>query len=119
MNESFLNPSAYGISVMVDYKPVAEILKMLSDSAAKYSRIWRLGRITGRTSQKCSILRALPIIYVQDLSRSYLGAVVSFFFAPYVMVVVHAVVHLVAALLYEREGRGFNCRWCNWNFLWT
>jgi hypothetical protein len=27
------------------------------------------------------------------------------------------VVHLVEAVLYKLEGRGFNSRWCKWNFL--
>jgi len=28
----------------------------------------------------------------------------------------HAVAHLVEALCYELEGRGFDSRWCHWNF---
>ena len=28
----------------------------------------------------------------------------------------HAVAHLVEALRYKSEGRGFDSRWCNWNF---
>jgi hypothetical protein len=31
----------------------------------------------------------------------------------------HAVVQLVDALRYKPEGRGFNSRWCHWNFLLT
>jgi len=30
---------------------------------------------------------------------------------------VHAVTQLVEALRYKPEGRGFNSRWCHWNFL--
>jgi len=28
----------------------------------------------------------------------------------------HAMVQLVKALCYKAEGRGFDCRWCHWNF---
>jgi len=28
----------------------------------------------------------------------------------------HAVAQLVEALRYDPEGRGFDSRWCNWNF---
>jgi hypothetical protein len=28
----------------------------------------------------------------------------------------HAVAQLVEALRYKPEGRGFNSRWCHWNF---
>ena len=31
----------------------------------------------------------------------------------------HAVVQLVEALRYKSEGRGFDSRWCNWNFSLT
>jgi hypothetical protein len=31
----------------------------------------------------------------------------------------HAVVQLVAALRYKPEGRGFDYRWCQWNFSLT
>jgi len=31
----------------------------------------------------------------------------------------HAVAQLVEALRYKSEGRGFDSRWCNWNFLLT
>jgi hypothetical protein len=31
----------------------------------------------------------------------------------------HAVAQLVEALLYKPEGRGFNSRWCQWNFSLT
>jgi hypothetical protein len=30
-----------------------------------------------------------------------------------------AVAHLVEALRYKPEGRGFNSRWCHWNFSLT
>jgi hypothetical protein len=28
----------------------------------------------------------------------------------------HAMAHLVEALHYNPEGRGFDSQWCNWNF---
>ena len=31
----------------------------------------------------------------------------------------HAVAHLVQALRYKPEGRGFDFRWCHWNFSLT
>ena len=31
----------------------------------------------------------------------------------------HAVAQLVEALRYEPEGRGFDSRWCHWNFSLT
>jgi len=31
----------------------------------------------------------------------------------------HAVAQLVEALRYKLEGRGFDSRWCHWNFLLT
>jgi len=31
----------------------------------------------------------------------------------------HAVAQLVEALRYKAEGRGFNSRWCHWNFSMT
>ena len=31
----------------------------------------------------------------------------------------HAVAHLVEALRYKPEGRGFDSRWCHWNFSWS
>ena len=31
----------------------------------------------------------------------------------------HAVAQLVDALRYKAEGRGFDSRWCNWNFSLT
>ena len=31
----------------------------------------------------------------------------------------HAVVQLVTALHYNREGRWFDSRWCHWSFSWT
>ena len=31
----------------------------------------------------------------------------------------HAVAQLVEALRYKPEGRGFDSRWCNWNFSLT
>jgi hypothetical protein len=31
----------------------------------------------------------------------------------------HAVAQLVEALRYKSEGRGFDFRWCHWNFLLT
>ena len=31
----------------------------------------------------------------------------------------HAVAHLVEALRYRPEGRGFDSRWCHWNFSLT
>jgi hypothetical protein len=31
----------------------------------------------------------------------------------------HAVAQLVEALLYKPEGRGFDSRWCHWNFSLT
>ena len=30
-----------------------------------------------------------------------------------------AIAQLVEALLYKSEGRGFDSRWCHWNFLLT
>jgi len=30
----------------------------------------------------------------------------------------HAVAHLFEALRYKPEGRGFDSRWCHWNFQW-
>jgi hypothetical protein len=30
----------------------------------------------------------------------------------------HVVAHLVEALRYKPEGRGFDSRWCHWNFSW-
>ena len=32
---------------------------------------------------------------------------------------VHAVVQLVEGECYKYEGRGFECRWCHWNFSMT
>jgi hypothetical protein len=29
------------------------------------------------------------------------------------------VAQLLEALRYRSEGRGFDSRWCHWNFLWT
>jgi len=29
---------------------------------------------------------------------------------------VHSVAHVVKALQYKAEGRGFDCQWCHWNF---
>jgi hypothetical protein len=34
-------------------------------------------------------------------------------------ITVHAVVQLVEALRYKPEGRGFDSRWCHWNFSLT
>ena len=31
----------------------------------------------------------------------------------------HAVTQLVGALCYKAEGRGFDSRWCHWNFSLT
>jgi len=31
----------------------------------------------------------------------------------------HTVAQLVEALRYKSEGRGFDSRWCHWNFLLT
>jgi hypothetical protein len=31
----------------------------------------------------------------------------------------HVVAQLVKALRYKLEGRGFDSRWCRWNFPWT
>ena len=31
----------------------------------------------------------------------------------------HAVAQLVEALPYKSEGRGYDSRWCHWNFLLT
>jgi hypothetical protein len=31
----------------------------------------------------------------------------------------HAVAQLAEALRYKPEGRGFDSRWCNWNFSMT
>jgi hypothetical protein len=35
----------------------------------------------------------------------------------YVNIVSYAAAHLVEALRYKSEGRGFDSRWCHWNFL--
>jgi hypothetical protein len=32
--------------------------------------------------------------------------------------VVYTVAQLVEALCYKAEGRGFDSRWCHWNFSW-
>ena len=31
----------------------------------------------------------------------------------------HAIVQLIEALRYKSEGRGFDSRWCHWNFSMT
>jgi len=31
----------------------------------------------------------------------------------------HAIAQLVEALRYKSEGRGFDSRWCHWNFSFT
>jgi len=33
----------------------------------------------------------------------------------HIVVLGHAVAHLVETLHYIREGRGFDCRWCHWD----
>jgi len=33
--------------------------------------------------------------------------------------ILHAVAQLVEALCYKSEGRGFDSRWCHWNFSLT
>ena len=41
------------------------------------------------------------------------------FTALLVLYLGHAVAQLVEALRYKSEGRGFDSRWCNWNFSLT
>jgi len=41
------------------------------------------------------------------------------FKAPFRGAMGHAVAHLVEALRYKPEGRGFDSRWCHWNFSLT
>ena len=41
------------------------------------------------------------------------------FLLPPVFSVGHAVAQLVEALRYRSEGRGFDSRWCHWNFSLT
>jgi len=38
---------------------------------------------------------------------------------PYMLEYGHAVAQLVEALRYKPEGRGFDSRWCHWNFSLT
>ena len=39
--------------------------------------------------------------------------------ANFLIVLIQAVAHLVEALRYNPEGRGFDSRWCLWNFSLT
>jgi len=41
------------------------------------------------------------------------------YFTLYVQWMGHAVAQLVEALRYKPEGRGFDSRWCHWNFSLT
>ena len=42
-----------------------------------------------------------------------------FFCSPITISGGYAVAQLVEALLYKPKGRGFDSRWCHWNFLLT
>ena len=62
------------------------------------------------------------LLYVCLISKTintkYIILPVSFFIWVQVLSG-HAVVQLVEALHYELEDRGFNSRWCQWNFSLT
>ena len=60
-------------------------------------------------------------LFTHNQSRSYLNHLVlaSNLFSHSNTTVEHAVAQLVEALHYKSEGRGFDSRWCNWNFSFT
>jgi hypothetical protein len=54
-----------------------------------------------------------------NLRQQYWQIICANFYTRIEEYVVHAVAHLVEALRYKPEGRGFDSRWCNWIFLLT
>ena len=51
----------------------------------------------------------MPSIYIYDISSLRVNVIIEG----------HAVEHIVEARSYKLEGRGFDSRWCHWNFLLT
>ena len=57
-------------------------------------------------------------ILITDLVVLYFSTINVIFFS-YLLVLGQAVVQFVEALRYKPEGRGFDSRWCHWNFSFT
>jgi len=58
----------------------------------------------------CDMINCTYRVYFSELDNEING------FKSYVG---HAVALLIEALLYKSEGRGFDSRWCQWNFSLT
>ena len=70
-----------------------------ADNTGKLTAI-SFGRL--KSSFKCTLLIIIRVLY--HIIHIYVG---------------HAVAQLVETLRYKPEGRGFDSRWCHWNFLLT
>ena len=57
-------------------------------------------------------------MYKEDMVVAY-SHLLSQFMESVCMYVGYAVAQLVEALRYKSEGRGFDSRWCHWNFSLT
>ena len=67
------------------------------------------------------LLSALSVLVVVQLSLKVPEGLMNYpvFIGVYTDEVKHAVAQLVEALHYKLEGRGFDSRWCHWNFSLT
>ena len=55
----------------------------------------------------------------QRNAHFYINVLIRNFFGAFCMFQVHPVAQFIEALRYKPEGRGFDSRWCHWNFSLT
>jgi len=81
--------------------------------------IWKQS-ILGCTFKPCRELWCVRVYYICPTNALLLGKYSKILQnARYIQQQGHAVAQLVEALRYKSEGRGFDSRWCHWNFSLT
>jgi len=85
----------------------------------EHNNYWKY---TSSCFEEAQVARRISAVSVSivHLEFDFLGwTLLGFYFILLAVVVGHAVAQLVEALRYKPEGRGFDSRWCHWNFLFT
>jgi hypothetical protein len=78
-----------------------------------------IGKLQTHSTEQLRQQHSVPV-FVRYLVRISAGSpAVMIYFMVLFLTRGYAVVQLVEVLRYKPEGRGFDSRWCRWNFLLT
>ena len=82
----------------------------------------KLHPLTAQTRSRSQVCPSRTSGQKSETGRSFFPSALvlpSQFYSVYIMYSGHAVAQLVETLRYKPEGRGFDSRWCHWNFSLT